>query len=88
MKVWVKTRRSNSYRELADREYAIKSAQGTHGGADPVICEDFLDMVLEGKEPVATPLAGRMSVAAGCAGAESLRNGGMPMDVPSPPDSS
>lgn len=76
MKVWVKTRRSNSYREYADRTYDIKEAEGGHGGADPVICEDFLDMVLEGKKPVATPLAGRMSVAAGCAGAESLRNGG------------
>ena len=53
--------------------------------ADPVIAEDFLDMVLEGKEPVATPLAGRMSVAAGCAGAQSLRNGGTPVDIPPPP---
>lgn len=85
MKVWVKTRRSNSYRELADREYAVKAAAGTHGGADPVICEDFLDMVLDGKEPVATPLAGRMAVAAGCAGAESMRNGGMPVEIARPP---
>jgi len=82
MKVWLKTRRSNSWRELADRTYDVKTAHGTHGGADPVICEDFLDMVLEGKEPVATPIAGRMSVAAGCAGAESMRNGGTPVDVP------
>jgi hypothetical protein len=81
MKVWVKTRRSNSYRELADRTYDVKPARGGHGGADPVICEDFLDMVIEGKEPVATPLAGRMSVAVGCAGAISMRNGGVPIDI-------
>lgn len=81
MKVWVKTRRSNSYRELADRTYDVKPARGGHGGADPVICEDFLDMVIDGKEPVATPLAGRMSVAVGCAGAESMRNGGTPVDI-------
>jgi len=85
MRVWVKTRRSNSYRELADRTYDIKPSAGGHGGADPVICQDFLDMVIDGKEPVATPLAGRMSVAAGCAGAHSLRNGGVPVDVPPPP---
>ncbi len=83
MKVWVKTRRSNSYRELADRTYDVKPAAGGHGGADPVICEDFLDMVIDGKEPIATPLAGRMSVAAGCAGAESMRSGGVPVDIPS-----
>jgi predicted dehydrogenase len=86
MKVWVKTRRSNTYRELADREYAVKAATGTHGGADPVICEDFLDMVLDGKEPVATPLAGRMAVAAGCAGAESMRNGGKTVEIARPPN--
>jgi len=86
MKVWIKTRRSNTYRELADREYRVKPARGSHGGADPVICEDFLDMVIDGKEPVATPLAGRMSVAAGCAAADSLRSGGTPQDVPPPPD--
>ena len=86
MKVWVKTRRSNTYRELADRTYDIKLAEGSHGGADPVICEDFLDMCLDGKEPVATPLAGRMSVAAGVCAAQSMRSGGLPVDVPSPPD--
>jgi predicted dehydrogenase len=80
-KVWVRMRRSPSWKELADREYQVRPALGGHGGADPVICEDFLDMVLDGKEPLATPEAGRMSVAAGCAGADSMRNGGIPVDV-------
>jgi len=84
MKVWVKTRRSNTYRELADRTYHVKPAAGGHGGADPVICADFVAMCLDGKEPVATPLAGRMSVAAGVCAARSLRNGGIPIDVPWP----
>lgn len=84
MKVWVKTRRSSTYRELADRTYQVKAATGSHGGADPVICEDFVHMVLDGVEPLATPLAGRMSVAAGCAGAESMRSGGMPVEVAEP----
>jgi predicted dehydrogenase len=82
MKVWLKTRRSNSYRELADRTYDIKPLSGTHGGADPIICKDFVDMALDGKEPIAPALAGRMSVAVGCRASESLRQGGVPLDVP------
>jgi predicted dehydrogenase len=85
MKVWVKTRASRSWRDLADRTYDIKPARGGHGGADPVICRDFVEMCLDGKEPLAPPLAGRMSVAAGVCAANSLRNGGMPVDVPPPP---
>lgn len=82
-KVWVKTRRSGTWKEYADRTYQVKTAVGGHGGADPVICNDFLDMVLEGKDPLATPVAGRMSVAVGCAASESLRNGNVPVDIPS-----
>jgi hypothetical protein len=86
MKIWVKTRRSNTERELADRTYEIKPARGGHGGADPVISKDFVDMCLDGKPPVATPLAGRMSVAAGVCAARSLRSGGVPVAVPPPPE--
>jgi hypothetical protein len=85
MKVWVKTRKSNSWRELADRTYDIKAAEGTHAGADPIICKDFVDVCLDGTEPLVPPLAGRMSVAAGVCAATSLRTGGAPVDVPSPP---
>jgi predicted dehydrogenase len=76
-KVILKTRkRSNKWKNYADRTYDIKPIEGGHGGADPVICKDFVDMILTGKEPVATPMAGRMSVAVGCAATESLRNNG------------
>lgn len=85
-KVYVKTRRRfGGYRSLSDRVHEVKPAEGGHGGADPVICEDFVDVVLNGKTPVATALAGRMSVAAGCAAAQSLRDDGMPVNVPPPP---
>ena len=50
-----------------------------------MICEDFLDLVLLGKPSIATPLAGRMAVATGCAGADSMRNGGMVVEIPAPP---
>ncbi|MGI6367920.1 MAG: Gfo/Idh/MocA family protein [Anaerolineae bacterium] len=85
-KVWVKTRQGPSWRSLADRTYEVKPAAGGHGGADPVICRDFVAMCLDGKEPEATPLAGRMSVVAGIAGAQSLRSGGQPMEVAPVPD--
>ena len=82
MKVWVKTRNLKTWKNLADRTYDIKEAQGGHGGADTVITEQFLDYVLDGKAPVATAIDGRMSVATGCCAAESLRDGGIPRDIP------
>lgn len=82
MKIWVRTRGTKTESSLADWTYDVKPAEGTHGGADPVICKDFIDMILTGKEPVATPVAGRMSVAVGCCATESLRNGGKVIEVP------
>ena len=72
---------SKQWKNYADRTYEIKPARGGHGGADPVICKDFVDMIVSDKEPLATPEAGRMSVAVGCAATESLRNGGRVVEV-------
>ncbi|NLO06877.1 MAG: Gfo/Idh/MocA family oxidoreductase [candidate division WS1 bacterium] len=83
--VKVLTRKGNSPEHFADRSYHVKTAEGTHGGADPVIADDFIQMLLRDKPPVATPLAGRMSVAVGVKGAESLRNGCIPLEIPAPP---
>lgn len=81
-KVILRTRdRSNWWQNLAHHDLEVKPASGGHGGADPVICKDFLDMVLDGKRPIATPLAGRMSVAVGCTATESIRDGWKPIDI-------
>ena len=86
-KVIVRMRdRSKRWKNLSDRDLAVKSASGGHGGADPQICKDFIDMLLDDKRPVATPLAGRMSVAAGCAATWSIRNHWQPVDVPPVPE--
>ncbi|MBN1558488.1 MAG: gfo/Idh/MocA family oxidoreductase, partial [Lentisphaerae bacterium] len=86
-RVILRTRdRSRRWRNLADADLAVKPAQGGHGGADPLICRDFIDMLADGKRPVATPLAGRMSTAAGCAATWSLRHGWQPVDVPPVPE--
>lgn len=60
-------------REDIDLRQAGVAYEG-HGGADPLITRDFLDVILRGKVPVSTPEAGRMSVAAGCAAVQSLLN--------------
>ncbi|HHV43551.1 MAG TPA: Gfo/Idh/MocA family oxidoreductase [Firmicutes bacterium] len=74
-KITVLTRRSNTWREYAHRTYDVKPpTEGGHGGADPLIAEDFLDLVFTGKSEIADPIAARMAVATGVAGAESIRN--------------
>lgn len=87
-KVIVRMRdRSNRVKNLSNYDLAVKPAAGGHGGADPQICKDFIDMLLEGKRPVATPLAGRMSVATGCAATWSLRHEWQPVVIsPVPAD--
>ncbi|TCP22339.1 putative dehydrogenase [Scopulibacillus darangshiensis] len=80
-KVYVRTRKSNSWREHSDMTYEIKKQTGSHGGADPKICDDFIELVANNKEPLTSPFAGRMSVAVGCAATESIRAGGKVVDV-------
>jgi predicted dehydrogenase len=74
--------RSQRWKNLADLSYDVKPASGGHGGADPLIARDFVEMILDDKEPLAPPLAGRMSVAVGCAGTHSIRNGSCMVEIP------
>jgi predicted dehydrogenase len=68
-------------------DHPIDVSHGWHGGADPLIAQAFLDVLLRGIEPVSHPLAGRMSVAVGCEAVRSLRDGGVRHvpGVPVPP---
>jgi len=87
-KILVRLRRQSRRRmnTASDIHYDVRPAEGGHGGSDPLVAADMIDMLQKGKEPVATPLAGRMSVAAGVAATQSLRNGGQPADVSQLPD--
>ena len=86
-RVIVRTRdKSNRWQNFGDRQIDVKAASGGHFGADPRVCKDFVDVLVDGKAPLATPLAGRMSVAVGCAATQSLRNGWRRMDVPPLPE--
>jgi len=70
----------------ADFEVDIKGGYGGgHGGADPRIIWDFVTYLKDNIKPEVPVVAARNAVAAGCAAADSLRNGSMPQDVPPVP---
>jgi len=69
-----------------DEQFEIPAVEGGHGGADPSIVAEFIRYVREGGKILTSPVAARYSVAAGCMATHSLRNGGVPMDVPPLPE--
>jgi len=62
--------------------FRIPHLQGSHGGADPLIVDDFIKFLRGGEPAGAKPLDARMAVAAGCQGTASLRGGSIPLDIP------
>ncbi|SEH01680.1 Predicted dehydrogenase [Nonomuraea solani] len=80
VKVW--NTGPTGYRDDSDIAYKVPPATGTHGGADVEIMAEFVRFVREGGATDTSPVAARMSVAAGYMATMSLRNGGMPYDVP------
>ncbi|MBT2406596.1 MULTISPECIES: Gfo/Idh/MocA family protein [unclassified Streptomyces] len=82
VKVW--NGRRSGYRAEPDASYEIPEAleQGGHGGADPLLIDEFLRFVRDGGVTETSPVAARMAVAAGCMATESLRDGGTPRRVP------
>ncbi len=78
IKIWNK--RHHGYAE-ADLVVPITIEKGSHGGADPKIVNEFLEVVRGNAKPSTSPVAARYSVAAGCAATESLRNGGKPVEI-------
>ncbi|HWL53588.1 MAG TPA: Gfo/Idh/MocA family oxidoreductase [Chthoniobacteraceae bacterium] len=76
--------RRSGYQEQGHVIHKVPYLAGAHGGSDPRIVQEFLD-VIQGKpasKEAATPLDARMSVATGYHGTESLRNGNCPCDIP------
>lgn len=79
---------NNRYDGRCDAQVSFEIAEldGGHGGADPRLIQEFLDYLLHDAPTQTSPIAARMSVAAGCAATESLRNGSQPQVVPPLPD--
>ncbi|MFG2555561.1 Gfo/Idh/MocA family protein [Streptomyces sp. NPDC048581] len=82
VRVW--NSRRSVHREWADAEYPVPEAadDGEHGGADPLIIDEFLRFVREGGRTDTSPVAARMAVAAGFGATESLRAGGVVREIP------
>ena len=83
VRVW--NSRRSGYRERPDAEYAVPDVvgqDGEHGGADPLLIDEFLRFVRHGGRTDTSPVAARMAVAAGSGATESLRDGGTPREVP------
>jgi predicted dehydrogenase len=69
---------SFSYRKAL---YEVGISNGDHGGADPKMCKAFLDYLIDDVPPRATSRDGLMAVKVGLKGAESIRNGNIPLEV-------
>ncbi|MFD0631058.1 Gfo/Idh/MocA family oxidoreductase [Catenulispora yoronensis] len=80
VKVW--NTGPTGYRADADIAYRVPDAVGSHGGADGAIMAEFARFVRDGGATDTSPVAARMSVAAGYMATLSLRDGGTPLDVP------
>ena len=82
VKLWNRRAHFNPW---GDEQFFIPPVTGSHGGADPMIVQAFVDYVRFGKKVSTSPIAARNAVAAGCLASESLRNGGAPQQVPPVP---
>jgi len=79
IRLWDK---KSGYNPNGDAQFFAPATDGSHGGADPRIVDEFLKFVREGGETSVSPIAARYSVAAACMATDSLRNAGAPRNVP------
>lgn len=78
IKVWNKRKQESA---APDEVHMVGAADGSHGGADPNIVQEFIRFVRDGGKTDTSPVAARYSVAAGYAATYSLRNGGVPVQI-------
>ena len=74
----------SGYKARGDRSFRFRAGGGGHGGADHKLMAEFVRFARYGGPTDTSPVGAREAVAAGCAGAESLRAGGIPVPVPPP----
>ncbi|MDN5725044.1 MAG: Gfo/Idh/MocA family oxidoreductase [Propionibacteriales bacterium] len=65
-----------------DEVVEIGGGDGGHGGADPKLINEFLIFARDGGPTETSPVAARMSVAAGCMATDSIRGRGETLAVP------
>ena len=76
--------RRQGYSPKGDRSFRFRASRGGHGGADDRLMDEFVGYARDGGPTQTSPLGAREAVAAGCAGAESLRSGGVPVRIDAP----
>ena len=69
-----------------DITYRTPAPKTNHGGADPLIVGSFVDALRGNYDVWSTAQMARHSVACGCQGADTIRQNGIPLDVPPLPD--
>jgi predicted dehydrogenase len=79
IRVWTE-RRANLWRP--DLLFHLKARDGSHGGADPRIINEFIDFIRDGKATNTSPVAARNAIAVGCMATESLRTDNAIRHVP------
>jgi predicted dehydrogenase len=80
VKVW--NSRRSGYRQDADQVVEIPGSTDHHGGADPLLVDEYIRFVRNGGNTLTSPVAARAAVAAGYAATTSLRSNGTPIDIP------
>lgn len=65
--------RRTGYSEHGHEVFRIPHLEGTHGGSDPLLVEDFLRLLRDQPTVGATPLDARMAVATGCVATQAVR---------------
>ncbi len=78
IRVW---NRRTGFCEKADMRIEVPAVAGGHGGADPIIVNEFLDYVRGKVQPSISPVDARAAVAAAAAATHSLRNQSQPVDI-------
>lgn len=76
--------RRQGYSPRGDRSFRFRASRGGHGGADDRLMDEFVRYARDGGATQTSPLGAREAVAAGCAGAQSLRSGGVPVQIEPP----
>lgn len=79
IKLW---NRRVGYRAEADDSFELPPDEGSHGGSDERMVSEFLRFARDGGKTDTSPVAARMSVAAGCVATDSLRSGGGAIPIP------
>lgn len=74
--------RRGDHNPEGDQQFVLEPQAGGHDGADPSMIGEFIAYLRGDAQPRCQPFEARMAVAAGYQATMSLRQGGIPLDIP------